>query len=79
MPGAGFHGAQEQEVPEQCGRDIPTGILLLLLLEMQEDHAHEDVLLFGNTQDEAQAVSGKTCPGSWEMQEELEGEIKLSV
>lgn len=53
--------------------------LLLLFLRMHEDDAHEDVLLLGNTQEEAQAVSGKTCLGSWATQEELEDEMKLSV
>lgn len=61
------------------GRDIPTGAPLAAAFRVQEDHAHEDVLLLGNTQEEAQAVSRKTCLRSWEMQEELEDEIKLSV
>lgn len=51
----------------------------MLLLGIQENHAHEDVLLLGNTKEEAQVVSGKSCLGSWEMQEELEDEVKLSV
>lgn len=61
------------------GGIFPQEFLLLLLLRMQEGHAHEDFLLLGNTQEEAQAGSVKACLGSWEMQEELEEEIKLSV
>lgn len=46
------------------GGIFPQEFLLLLFPRMQEDDAREDVLLLGNTQQEAQAVSGKTCLGS---------------
>lgn len=76
----GFHGAPGSwRFLSSVGGIFPRELLLLLLLRMQGDHAHEDVLLLGNTQEEAQAVSGKTHLRSWEVQEELEDEIKLSV